>query len=74
MFMHGSWGGGHVLWMLFMAVLLVVPFWRITERAGHPGWLSLMVLVPLVNLGYLYFLAFVEWPSQSRGNDQPTRP
>lgn len=58
MFMH-NYTGGHILWMLLIAGFLVVPFWRISERLGYPGWLGLLVLVPLVNLGYLYFLAFV---------------
>lgn len=68
MFMHG-YSGGHALWMLLIAALVVVPFWRISQRFGYPGWLALLVLVPLVNIGYLYFLAFV--PSGQRiGNGE----
>lgn len=64
MFGHEMMGGGHSLWMLFMAVIMVVPFWRISQRAGYSGWLSLLILVPLVNLVYIYFLAFAPWPAQ----------
>ena len=44
------------------AGLVVWPFWRITTRVGYPGWLSLLMVVPVVNLGYLYFLAYSTWP------------
>ena len=45
------------------AGLVVWPFWKITTRVGYPGWLSLLMVVPLVNLGYLYFLAYSTWPN-----------
>jgi len=66
MFMHDGFAGGHSLWMLLMAILLVVPFWRISTKAGYSGWLGLLVLIPVLNLAYLYFLAFAEWPEQRK--------
>lgn len=61
MMMHdGSHGG---LWfMLIMGIVMVIPFWRICHRLGYPGVLSLLVLVPMVNLVFLYYLAFARWP------------
>lgn len=61
--MQGGFGWS---WLLFAAIV-VVPFWRICLRVGYPPWLSLLVVVPLVNLGFLYYLAFAEWPSQKGG-------
>ncbi|WP_404362761.1 hypothetical protein [Marinobacter sp.] len=55
-------GGGHWLWMLVIAILAVIPAWRICQRTGYPGWLGLLILIPLVNLGLLYFIAFSDWP------------
>ena len=55
--------GAHVIWTLVMAVVVVIPFWRICSKAGYPGWLSVLILIPLVNLVFLYVLAFSEWPS-----------
>ena len=49
----------------------VIPFWRICKRLGHSPWLSLLVLVPLVNLIFIYWLAFGDWPSQ-RGTPTAT--
>ena len=41
--------------------LLIVPYWRIFSRAGFAGVLSLLMLVPLVNLIVLYYVAFARW-------------
>lgn len=55
--------GGQLLWMLIAAAVIVIPFWRICKKAGYSGWLSLLILFPIVNLGLLYFLAFARWPN-----------
>lgn len=62
MFGHTMWTG-HWLWMLVVGIIVVIPAWRICQRAGYPGWMGLLILVPLVNLFLLYFLAFSQWPS-----------
>lgn len=44
-------------------VLMVIPFWKITGKAGFaPAW-SLLVLVPLLNIVFIFYLAFAKWPS-----------
>lgn len=58
--MH-AFGG---IWMLLIGLLLVIPFWRLSSRLGFPGPLALLILIPLVNLGFIYFLAFTRWPAQ----------
>ena len=52
------------LGFILYAVIIVVPVWKITTKAGYSGWLSLLMIVPLVNLIYLYFLGFSKCPSQ----------
>jgi hypothetical protein len=49
--------------VVIFAVLIIIPYRRIFLKAGFSPWLSLLMLVPLVNLGMLYFLGFAEWPS-----------
>jgi hypothetical protein len=48
-----------------MAILVfpifVIPFWRIFSKAGFAGALSLLMIIPLVNLIVLYIVAFSEW-------------
>jgi hypothetical protein len=56
---HSGFG---LVWLI--AVLIgIVPFWRICGRVGHSPWLSLLILVPLINLIFIYWLAFAEWPA-----------
>lgn len=57
----GMWAMGPLM-MLVMAAVVIVPFWFIFSKAGYSGWLSLLMVVPLVNLILLYFLAFSRWP------------
>jgi hypothetical protein len=61
MFDTEMWAFGPLM-MLIMAAVIIVPFWFIFSKAGYSKWLSLLMLVPMVNLILLYFLAFSEWP------------
>lgn len=45
-----------------IGLLVILPFWRIFGKAGYPGWFSVVMLVPLLNIAALFALAFVEWP------------
>lgn len=49
--------------LLLVLFFMVLPFWRIFAKAGFPAPLSLLMLVPLVNLLMLFVLAFAEWPA-----------
>jgi hypothetical protein len=48
----------HVLPTLILLILAIVPFWPLFRKAGFAGALSLLMLVPGVNLLLLYFVAF----------------
>ena len=67
MFGNTMWAG-HWLWMLVIAIVVVIPAWRICQRTGYPGWMGILILIPIVNLVLLYFIAFSDWPS-NRNND-----
>lgn len=51
-----------ILFFLVGAAIVVVPFWKIYSKAGFSKWLSLLMVVPLVNLLVLYVVAFSPWP------------
>lgn len=52
-----------VVHVLF-ALLLIVPSWRILERAGFSGLLSLFHLVPVLGpFIVMAVLAFGDWPN-----------
>lgn len=60
-----TWAG-HGIGMLIMLVIVLLPFWRITKKAGYSGFWSLLMLLPGINLLFLYFLAFARWPNARR--------
>jgi hypothetical protein len=66
MFGSTMWAG-QWLWMLMIAIVVVIPVWRICQRAGYPGWLGFLMLIPMVNLALLYFIAFADWPADKTG-------
>ena len=53
-----------VLGHLLVALLLIIPTWRIFVRAGFSGALSLLHLAPFVGLLVIMaILAFSDWPA-----------
>jgi heme/copper-type cytochrome/quinol oxidase subunit 4 len=54
----------HLLGFILVIIVAVIPFWKICERVGHSPWLSLLTLVPIINIIFIYYVAFGEWPSQ----------
>jgi hypothetical protein len=62
--------GGFAIWCLLMFVVWIavvtIPVWRIVKRAGFPGFWSLLVVVPLVNLIALWIFSFSRWPAEGR--------
>jgi hypothetical protein len=63
MYFNHGWG----LPWLVVAIIGIIPFWRLCIRAGFSPWLSLLIAVPLANIIFIYFLAFSEWPSHKGG-------
>jgi hypothetical protein len=59
---------GHWLWMLVLASVVVIPVWRICQRAGYPGWIGILILIPVINIFFLYFMAFTDWPALMNRN------
>ena len=53
------------LLIIVYGAIVVVPFWQLWKRTGHNAAISLLMLVPLVNLIMLYVLAFKSWPTES---------
>jgi len=58
-------GVGLLVFILFAAAMLfltIVIWWKIFSKAGYSGAMSLLMLLPLVNLIMLLVLAFGQWP------------
>jgi SNF family Na+-dependent transporter len=51
-----------VIIMAVAVVVMLIPYWKIFQRTGQSPWLSLLMLLPLVNIIMLFILAFGTWP------------
>jgi hypothetical protein len=68
-----------VLFLLAILIPVFIAWVRIFTRVGWPGWLGILIVVPLVNLVLMMVLGFKEWPIEKRlksaeGNPPSTRP
>ena len=66
----------HWLIVLILLAVYVVPVWRIVSKAGFPGALALLALVPLLNIVMLWVFAFIKWPHEraiERTDQSPLR-
>ena len=59
--MAGSFLVFGLIGLVAIAFTIVVQ-WRIAAKAGYPGAMSLLMLVPFVNFVILIMFAFSEWP------------
>lgn len=57
---------GHVL----VALIVIIPTWRICVRAGFAGAWSLLHLIPVIgSLVVMAILAFGDWPNGEATSD-----
>jgi hypothetical protein len=64
-----------VFGFLFTLLVTVLPFWMICKKAGFPGALSLLMLVPIANIILPFYLAFADWPAlRQRGGASAATP
>ena len=47
----------------FAFILPVIAFWKICSKAGFPGALGLLMIIPITNIILPLYLAFAEWPA-----------
>lgn len=62
----GSFSIWYWLILIIYVAIIVVPFWRIFKKAGYTGALSLLALIPLVNIILLWVFAFSKWPVEKQ--------
>ena len=48
--------------LLLFPVLFIVGWAKIFSKAGLAPALCILMLIPLVNLGFFFWFAFSEWP------------
>ncbi len=47
--------------MIPILAIGIVPYWQILKKAGFAPALSLLMVVPMVNVILLYYVAFSQW-------------
>jgi hypothetical protein len=58
----------HLLLLIVLLFFVLWPWSRILRRMGFSAWLCLLLPIPLVNLVFLYYLAFGRWPRDDQGS------
>lgn len=56
----------HLIAYTVIGALIVLIYGRILIKAGYSRWLSLVLLVPLINLIMIWVFAFSKWPNLER--------
>ena len=54
--------------LTFASILPMIVFWKICSKAGFPGVLSLLMIVPIGNIILPLYLAFAKWPALKNDN------
>jgi hypothetical protein len=63
----GSLSIWHWLIVIIWLAVFMVPAWRIASKAGYPGALSLLLVIPIVNIILIWLFAFSRWPVERAG-------
>ena len=64
MMWNGYGGGFGFFWMIIYVVVVVIPVAKILGRIGYNQWWAAVAVVPLVNVIFLWILAFIDWPGK----------
>lgn len=64
--MMGGFGVWQLLFMLIWVVILVIPIARILNRMGFSRIWTVLAFIPLINLIFLWVLAYSNWPIEDK--------
>ena len=62
----GGQGVAEALVLIVIVGIAVAGWWKIFSRAGYPGFLGLLIFVPIVGFVAFLWLAFLPWPVQDK--------
>jgi len=51
-----------ILILIVAAVVCIAPFWFIFGRMGYSPYSCFLLLLPFLNIGFIYYVAFTDWP------------
>ena len=62
----GSFSVWHLIIVVILALIFIIPYVKIIQKAGYSGWWVLTMFIPLVNLIMIWVFAFARWPVEQR--------
>jgi hypothetical protein len=51
-----------ISYILFVALVIVLPIGKILHRIGFSPLFALLLFIPVINIIFLYAIAFRRWP------------
>ncbi len=61
-----AFGVIYAIIVIVALVLGIIINWRIASKAGYSGALSLLMLIPFVNIVIIFIFAFSKWPIEQQ--------
>jgi hypothetical protein len=58
-----TFGVPELIFTVLLVAFIIVPYWKIFQKAGFSKWLSLWMIIPGLNVIFIYYLAFTRWPT-----------
>jgi hypothetical protein len=69
LFLIASMAGKEWWWVLLLLipiigfVIAIILWMGVAENLGHPSWMGILMIVPILNLALLYYWAFGQAPA-----------
>ncbi|MGR8934322.1 MAG: hypothetical protein ACU837_08025 [Gammaproteobacteria bacterium] len=66
-----------MMFYILLPLFVVFTLWlgyRITQKAGHDGWWTLVLLLPIVNVIMIWMFAFSRWPNFPADAERDSQP
>lgn len=51
-----------IFYIVILAVV-IFPHWKMFQRAGYSGALSLLLILPIINIIVLFWFGLSDWPA-----------
>ncbi len=65
MSMMGGLSTWNIVTLLLLAAYIVAVGVQVFRKAGYPGWMGVLMIVPVVNLiAITWFAFFAQWPTK----------
>ena len=59
-------GSIELIGILLLSAIIIFPFWKIFQKAGFSKWLSILTVIPIVDLAVLYYVGLAKGLAQQK--------